>query len=229
MTTKSAAIRPIRSYVTRSGRLTDSQRNAIENYWYSHVIEFRNELMELSAFFPQSSPITLEIGFGMGASLLKMAQQEPRRNFLGIDVHRPGIGKVLHEIVANDIRNLKLVCHDAKEFLEFGLSEKCLDRVLIFFPDPWPKKRHHKRRLIQTEFIDLLSSKLIKGGTLHLATDWSPYAESMLEILEANSCLRNKFGAGVYWEKPDRPSTKFEIRGKRLGHTIWDLLFIKTT
>lgn len=219
--------RPVRSYVVRSGRLTDSQRKAIAAHWDSHVIEFNNETLDLETLFPQAAPLTVEIGFGMGGSLLSMTQQDRQTNFLGIEVHKPGLGKVLHEIEANGLHNLKLICHDAKDVFEHGLGDNSLDRINIFFPDPWPKKRHHKRRLIQPEFVSLLSSKLKSEGSLHLATDWEPYAEHMLEVLEACPSLYNKMGEGSFWGNPARPPTKFEARGRRLGHGVWDLLFAK--
>ncbi|NKB34617.1 MAG: tRNA (guanosine(46)-N7)-methyltransferase TrmB [Pseudomonadales bacterium] len=220
--------RPVRSYVIRSGRLTDSQRKALDTHWDAHVVEFKNHSLDLDKLFPQSGSISLEIGIGMGASLLAMAQQEPNTNFLGIEVHKPGIGKVLHEIESIGLNNLKLICHDAKEVIETGIANQSIDRLLILFPDPWPKKRHHKRRLVQPQFVELLASKLKQEGVLHLATDWEPYAEHMMEVLEANPSLKNEMGTGKYWEQPQRPATKFEARGKRLGHGVWDLLFTKT-
>ena len=220
--------RPVRSYVIRSGRLTESQRKAIESYWDDYVIEFNNQALDLNSLFPQLAPVSLEIGFGMGSSLLTMAHQEPDKNFLGIEVHRPGIGKVLHEIESLGLKNLKLICHDATEVIEQNILDNSLERILILFPDPWPKKRHNKRRLVQTEFVEKLTSKLQPEGLLHLATDWQPYAEQMLEVLEASANLINHNGAGCYWQNPERPPTKFEARGKRLGHGVWDLLYRKS-
>lgn len=219
--------RHVRSYVVRSGRLTGLQRKAIERHWKSHVVDFSNQSLNLAALFSRAAPVTVEIGFGMGASLINMAQQEPLRNFLGIEVYKPGIGKVLHEIENRGINNLKIICRDAIDVFRFGLNDKSLDRILIFFPDPWHKKRHQKRRLIQTDFVEILSSKLTKDGVLHLATDWEPYAEQMKQVIEASPFFKNKIGGGCYWLNPDRPSTKFEERGKRLGHNVWDLLFVK--
>jgi tRNA (guanine-N7-)-methyltransferase len=220
--------RPVRSYVIRSGRLTESQRKAIESYWGDYVVEFIQQPLDLNSLFPQEAPVSLEIGFGMGSSLLTMAQQAPEKNFLGIEVHRPGIGKVLHEIEALGLKNLKLICHDAKDIIEQNILDNSLERILILFPDPWPKKRHNKRRLIQTEFVEKLSSKLQPQGVIHLATDWQPYAEHMLEVLEASASLQNHNGVGSYWQSAERPPTKFEARGKRLGHGVWDLLFRKS-
>ena len=217
--------RPIRSYVIRSGRLTDSQRKAIESYWESYVVEFNNESLDPNKLFEKPQKLTVEIGFGMGDSLLEMAKQSPDQNFLGIEVHQPGVGKLLNGIVENKLTNIKLICHDAREILEIGLPDNCIDRLLLFFPDPWHKKRHNKRRLVQPEFIELLLKKLNKTAELHFATDWQAYAEHMMEVLEGNPSLENILGVQNYWPGPDRPITKFEKRGQRLGHGVWDLRF----
>lgn len=219
--------RPIRSFVIRGGRLTDSQRKAIETYWQEYVIEYDGEKLDLDKLFPQAAPLTIEIGFGMGDSLLEMAAASPEQNFLGIEVHKPGVGKLLHGITERGLTNLRVICHDAKEVLAHCLDRQSVQRFLIFFPDPWHKKRHNKRRLVQTEFVNQLTELLVPGGKLHLATDWQPYAEHMLEVLEADPVLINSNGAGQYWESPDRPETKFERRGQRLGHGVWDLLYYK--
>lgn len=219
--------RPIRSYVIRSGRLTDSQRRAIEDHWSDYVIDYSSAKLDWTTHFDQQKPLTVEIGFGMGDSLLEMASAETDRNFLGIEVHKPGVGKLIHGAQQAELSNLKLMCHDAVEVLEHCFEKESIERVLIFFPDPWHKKRHNKRRLIQPEFVSLLSSKLKPGGQLHLATDWEPYAEHMLEVLEQDSTFENQCGVGQYWEQPARPPTKFERRGKRLGHGVWDLLYQK--
>ena len=221
--------RPIRSFVIRSGRTTDSQRKALNEHWDDYVIPFEPKPLEVSRHFPASDQLTVEIGFGMGDSLLEMARQEPASNFLGIEVHRPGVGKLLHGITEHQIENLKIICHDATEVLADCFAEQSIDRILVFFPDPWPKKRHHKRRIIQAPFVSLLASRLKPGGKLHLATDWEQYAEHMMEVLEQESALTNVFGAGNFYADPDRPATKFENRGRRLGHGVWDLLFEKTS
>ena len=221
--------RPIRSYVIRSGRLTNSQQKAIDEYWSDSVIPYTGELLDIENIFNDTLPITLEIGFGMGTSLTKMACEDSRSNFLGIEVHKPGIGKTLHGINSFKIKNLKLICHDAIEVFHNSLADHSLDRVLIFFPDPWPKKRHHKRRLIQVEFMTLIAQKLKPNAYLHLATDWKPYAEHMIEVLESLSFFTNAIGSYQYWEQPERPETKFEKRGKSLGHGVWDLLYKKST
>jgi tRNA (guanine-N7-)-methyltransferase len=219
--------RPIRSYVIRSGRLTTSQRKALEDYWKLHGVEFQSKLFEFDAIFEQSNNLIIEIGFGMGDSLLEMAATNPQQNYLGIEVHKPGIGKLLHGIASHGLRNLKIVCHDAREVLSDCLQDESIQQVQIFFPDPWPKKRHHKRRLIQPKFIQLLVGKLNSSGTIHLATDWQAYAEHMMEVLQSNNQLQNCEGEGCYWANPERPDTKFENRGRKLGHGVWDLLFTK--
>lgn len=221
--------RPIRSYVIRSGRLTNAQRKAIDSYWAEHVVEFKNERIDPGSIFPLPQKLTVEIGFGMGDSLLEMAKLNPDLNFLGIEVHQAGVGKLLNGIAENQLTNLKIICHDAKEVLQSGLPDHCIDRLLLFFPDPWHKKRHNKRRLVQAEFLELLLKKLIPGADIHFATDWQPYAEHMLEVLQDNTEIENTKGENGYWLEPDRPVTKFERRGKRLGHGVWDLLFrVKT-
>ena len=225
--TSSSSERPIRSFVIRSGRTTDSQRKALSEHWDDHVIPFEAKPLDLSGALPASDQLTVEIGFGMGDSLLEMAQQDPAMNFLGIEVHRPGVGKLLHGIAEHDVKNLKIMCHDATEVLAECFPEQSIDRILVFFPDPWPKKRHHKRRIIQKPFLSLLASRLKPGGQLHLATDWEQYAEHMMEVLEQESALTNVFGPGSFYPDPARPATKFENRGRRLGHGVWDLLFAR--
>ena len=219
--------RPIRSYVIRSGRITNSQRQAIRRLWDDNVIHFSGDLLDLGEIFQNSLPVTVEIGFGMGSSLIDMAHKDSTTNFLGIEVHKPGIGKVLKDIEIRRIKNLKLICHDAVEVFNNALENKTLDRVLVFFPDPWPKKRHAKRRIIQPKFVANISDKLKSNGCLHLATDWSPYAEHMIEVLNKIPSLSNAIAPKVFWENPLRPETKFERRGKLLGNEIWDLLYRK--
>lgn len=217
--------RPVRSYVIRSGRLTDAQRKAIDSYWSQYVIEFNKSTIDFNSIFQIPQKLTVEIGFGMGDSLLEMARQSPDTNFLGIEVHQPGVGKLLNGIAEHRLSNLKIIYHDAREVLQSGLPDHCIDKLLLYFPDPWHKKRHNKRRLVQTEFIKLLLHKLKAGAELHFATDWQAYAEQMMEVLQGNSQLENVNGAEAYWTTPDRPVTKFEKRGQRLGHGVWDLQF----
>lgn len=217
--------RPIRSYVLRSGRLTDSQRNALDTHWDKHVIDYDGKQLQLGEIFTNNNPVTLEIGFGMGGSLLQMALDQPSRNFVGIEVHKPGVGKILQGIADAEITNLKIICHDAKEVLANSLADNSIDRLQLFFPDPWPKKKHNKRRIVQTEFIRSFLAKIRSGGHIHLATDWQAYAEHMMEVMSAIPEIENTAGKGKYWDNPERPVTKFETRGIRLGHGVWDLLF----
>jgi len=217
--------RPLRSYVIRASRTTDSQRKALAEHWDKHVLPFEGGLLELDSAFPDTQPLTVEIGFGMGDSLLAMAAAEPQCNFLGIEVHQPGVGKLLAGLERHSLGNVKVVSHDAREVLITGLAPHSIDRLLIFFPDPWPKKRHHKRRLVQPGFMQLVASRLKPDGVVHLATDWEHYAQQMLEVIEADSDFENVNGAGSFWPAPKRPETKFERRGVRLGHGVWDLLF----
>jgi tRNA (guanine-N7-)-methyltransferase len=213
--------------VIRSGRLTTSQRKAFESYWPVYGIEYSANPLSLDTLFENKSDIVLEIGFGMGDSLLEMATLTPSVNFLGIEVHKPGIGKLLHGIAREGINNLKVINHDAKEVLQHCLQDHTLSKIQIFFPDPWHKKRHNKRRLIQDDLVNLMASKLFSGGELHLATDWEPYAEHMLEVLDRCVMLKNKAGSGQYSSAGERPVTKFEMRGRKLGHGVRDLLYIK--
>ncbi len=221
------APRPIRSYVIRGGRLTASQRKAIDAHWKDYVIEYQEQILELESVFQNKSDLVLEIGFGMGDSLLEMATSTPSKNFLGVEVHKPGIGKLLQGISRNGLINLRVISHDAKEVLLNCLKDESLCKIQIFFPDPWHKKRHYKRRLIQDDFVTLLARRLKSGGELHLATDWEPYAEHMLEVLDRCESLQNKNGIGQYSAIGDRPVTKFEKRGKKLGHGVRDLLYYK--
>lgn len=220
--------RPIRSYVIRGGRLTDSQRKAIDQHWQEYVIDYQQQSLPWDELFPQPAPLTVEIGFGMGDSLLAMAEADPATNFLGIEVHKPGVGKLIHGLVEKQLSNVRIMCHDATEVVQHCMENGAIDRFLIFFPDPWHKKRHHKRRLIQAPLVSLLANRLHKGGSIHLATDWQNYAEHMLDVMEAEPTLSNANGPNQYWPNPSRPETKFERRGQRLGHGVWDLLYKKS-
>lgn len=219
--------RPIRSYVIRASRYTDAQKVAIDQHWDDYVIAYEPRLFPSEELFGNSNPLTVEIGFGMGDSILEMAAANPQINFLGIEVHKPGVGKLLHGVVEQNLSNVKVFCHDAKEILAHCLPPASIARLLIFFPDPWHKKRHNKRRLVQTDFITQQLPLLADGGRIHLATDWEPYAEHMVEAMEAVEGIENLNGAGQFWQQPDRPETKFERRGIRLGHGVWDLLYAK--
>ncbi len=220
------AHRPIRSFVLRHGRMTVAQRRAWEAGWARLGIDFSGQPLDFDALFGRPGPRVLEIGFGMGHSLAAMAAAAPDSNFLGIEVHRPGVGKLLHLVQEQGLGNVRVLCHDAVEVLRDGIAPDSLDTLQVFFPDPWHKKRHHKRRLIQPPFVELAASRLRPGGRLHLATDWEHYAEQMLEVLSACPLLENTAEAGGYAPRPaHRPLTKFEQRGERLGHGVWDLVF----
>ena len=220
--------RPIRSFVLRHGRMTAAQRRAYDTGWERFGIDFTGRPLDFDALFGRPGPRVLEIGFGMGHSLAEMAAAAPDSNFLGIEVHRPGVGKLLHLVQEQGLTNVRVLCHDAVEVLRDGIEPGSLDTLQVFFPDPWHKKRHHKRRLIQPPFVELAASRLRPGGRLHLATDWENYAEQMLEVLSACPLLENTVAGGGYAPRPaHRPLTKFEQRGERLGHGVWDLVFQK--
>lgn len=217
----------IRSFVRREGRLTKGQQRAFDELLPIWGIELSEQELSLASLFEREAPVHLEIGFGMGQSLLQMAAQQPQNNFIGIEVHRPGVGALLAGIEQQQLTNIRVCNADAVEVLQQMIPDASLAAVYIFFPDPWHKKRHNKRRLIQPEFVKLLCKKLQSDGVLHAATDWQEYAEQMLQVLQAEPKLINMAAHG-YSEKPDyRPLTKFELRGKKLGHGVWDLLFKK--
>lgn len=219
-------LRKVRSFVLREGRLTRGQERALEELWPRFGIDYAAQTTAPSALFGREAPLVLEIGYGMGASLLAMAKAESEKNFLGIEVHTPGVGALLMGIEEHALSNLRTLHHDAVEVLEHMLPDASLDRVQLYFPDPWHKKRHHKRRIVQPAFVALLVRKLKPGGLLHFATDWENYAQWMLEVLSAEPALENLSPTGDYMPPPSwRPHTKFEARGERLGHGVWDLLF----
>jgi tRNA (guanine-N7-)-methyltransferase len=220
--------RRIRSFVLRQGRLTKGQAHALETQWPAYGVEYASQGIDLNALFGRNdSKKILEIGFGMGDATAKIAQTLPDCDFLAVEVHTPGVGSLLKRIEELALTNIHILQHDAVEVLQNMLAEESLDGVHIFFPDPWHKKRHHKRRLIQAEFVKLLCSKLKTGAYIHVATDWQEYAEWVLEVLNAEPQLKNT--AESYAEKPSyRPLTKFENRGIKLGHGVWDLVFLKS-
>ncbi|WP_237067857.1 tRNA (guanosine(46)-N7)-methyltransferase TrmB [Microbulbifer guangxiensis] len=216
----------IRSYVIRAGRMTEGQRRAFDTYWGTYGLSLFDGPLDPVATFGREAPLVLEIGFGMGDSLLAMAEAEPDKDFIGIEVHPPGVGRLINNAGKMGVRNLRVYMADAVDVLNDCISDDLLDRFQLYFPDPWHKKKHHKRRIVQPEFIRLLCSKLKSGGLMHLATDWENYAEHMLEVLEAEPALENTAGVGQYAPRPEfRPETKFERRGQRLGHGVWDLLY----
>ncbi|MHB1813222.1 MAG: tRNA (guanosine(46)-N7)-methyltransferase TrmB [Steroidobacteraceae bacterium] len=219
--------RAVRSFVTRAGRITTAQERALLSLWPSYGIEPAG-MLDLDALFGRSAPRSVEIGFGNGENLLALAALHPERDYLGIEVHRPGVGRLLLALAALDLKNVRVICRDTVEVLEQHLPPACLDEVLVLFPDPWPKKRHHKRRLIQGPFVSALTAHLRRGATLHLATDWGPYAEQMLAVLTAEPRLRNLAPQGGFVPRPPgRPQTRFERRAERLGHRVWDLAFTR--
>lgn len=218
------ATRAIRSYVLRQGRVSKAQRRACETLLPRFGIPFRAEPLDLDRVFGRSAPKVLEIGFGMGETTTAIAEAHPETDFLGIEVHTPGVGSLLREIDARQLTNIRIVQHDAVEVLGQMISPGSLDGMHVFFPDPWPKKRHHKRRLIQPAFVSLAASRLKPGGYLHIATDWQEYAEQILSVLSAEPALENT--APGYAARPaHRPQTKFERRGIGLGHGVWDVVF----
>lgn len=218
--------RTIRSFVVRAGRITEGQRRALDELWPIYGVEFSPELLDLDRLFGRTAPRVIEIGFGSGENLAAMAAAHPERDYLGIEVHPPGVGRLLLQVQKLGLTNIRVSNHDAVEVLEQQIPERSIDEVLILFPDPWHKKRHHKRRLIQPPFVEMLSKRLKAGGIVHLATDWQHYAEQMLEVLSACERLENLSPDGTYVPRPaHRPPTRFEKRGERLGHEVWDLAF----
>ncbi|SES63092.1 tRNA (guanosine(46)-N7)-methyltransferase TrmB [Thorsellia anophelis] len=219
-------LRKVRSFVRRQGRLTNGQENALKQFWPVHGVEYQKEPLDLTRLFNNDANVTLEIGFGMGNSLVAMASENRDQNFLGIEVHLPGVGACLHLANETNLSNLKVMCHDAIEVLENMIPNHSLHMIQLFFPDPWHKARHHKRRIVQTEFLNLIHQKLLKNGVFHMATDWEPYAQWSLEFLTQHPQFTNLSTTQDYVPRPEsRPVTKFEQRGTKLGHGVWDLMF----
>lgn len=220
-------MRTVRSFVLRQGRLTRGQEQAIESVWPVYGIERGETSLEMEGLFGRVAPITLEIGFGNGVSLAEMANNSPKKDFIGIEVHRPGVGRLLHLINEQNLSNVRVMDDDAVEIIKNRIPESSLSCVQLFFPDPWHKKRHNKRRIVQPDFVALIASRLEVGGVFHLATDWEPYAEHMAEVMEASDEFVS-LSEMPFSTKPDeRPVTKFERRGLKLGHGVWDLLYKK--
>lgn len=216
----------IRSFVVRAGRMGTGQQRALVELAPRYVLPAEGGLLDYAATFGRQAPVVLEIGFGMGDATAQVAAQLPGTDFIGVEVHPPGVGALLQRIEERQLRNLRIFQHDAVEVLRDRIAPASLAGVHIWFPDPWHKKRHHKRRLIQPAFVATLVQHLAPGGYLHCATDWQPYAEQMLEVLSAEPGLRNT-AAGYAPQPAWRPGTKFERRGVNLGHGVWDLLFSK--
>jgi len=228
-THESKPLRKIRSFVRREGRLTKGQQRALDELYPIHgLTPVANEVLHFDTVFGNDHAVHLEIGIGNGQTLVSMASAYPQNNYLGIEVHRPGVGNALLQIEKTGLKNVRLICDDAVEVLKNHIPDQSLNAVYIFFPDPWHKKRHHKRRLVQVDFINLLVTKLVPGGILHMATDWEDYAQHMLQVMKDVKGFSNVAGAGQFSDKPEyRPLTKFEQRGLRLGHGVWDLVFTR--
>jgi tRNA (guanine-N7-)-methyltransferase len=228
MSEKQQQQRPIRSYVLRQGRLTPGQRGAFERLWPAWGIDVHaGQLLRPQELFGNDRPVIVEIGFGNGESLLQYALHHPQINYLGIEVHRPGVGHLLLKIEETGVRNIRIICDDAAAMLK-ALPNDSLAGVMLFFPDPWHKKKHHKRRILQPDFIAEIARLISDQGIFHAATDWEDYARQMLQTLSRSSRFENLAGEGNFSQRPaERPLTKFEQRGQRLGHGVWDLLFRK--
>lgn len=219
----------IRSFVIRAGRITVGQKNAFDKYWPAMGLSLFNGPIHPDVVFGRQAPLVLEIGFGMGDSLLEMVANEPDKNFIGIEVHPPGVGRLISTASQQGLSNLRVYMADAMDVLEDCIPDGSIDRLQLYFPDPWHKKKHNKRRIVQPAFIQKLRPKLKTGGVLHMATDWQPYAEHMLEVMNSATGFATDFTETGFAPRPDyRPVTKFEKRGERLGHGVWDLLFRKT-
>ena len=221
--------RTIRSFVLRQGRLTRGQERAFGLFWPHFGIDYRPEPLDLAALFGNDNPVHLEIGFGNGESLAAMARDNPAVNYIGIEVHNPGVGHLLMKLDEYGCSNVRVCRHDAIEVLRDMIPDGGMSCVYLFFPDPWHKKRHHKRRIVQPDFLRLLAHKIRPGGFFHAATDWENYAEHMLEALKDSPDFRNTASGSDFVPRPAyRPLTKFEQRGLRLGHGVWDLIFERT-
>jgi tRNA (guanine-N7-)-methyltransferase len=221
--------RAIRSFVIRGGRATVAQQRALDELWPRYGIEFNPAGIDLNQTFGRSAPRMLEIGFGAGEALLHFAQRHPELDCIGVEVHKPGVGHLLLGAAAAGLQNVRVICHDAVEVLQQQLAPGSIELIHIFFPDPWHKKRHHKRRLIQPALVELLARVLAIGGTLRLATDWEHYAMQMREVIDASASFVNESDTGFVARNEERPLTRFERRGHRLGHGVWDLSYRRVT
>lgn len=219
-------MRRVRSFVLRMGRMTSGQERALSELWPSFGVEFLPSPIDLDAIFGRPAPRMIEIGFGMGEALVQFAQMHPEMNCLGIEVHRPGAGHLLLQMQSQQLNNIRVSCHDAVEVLTHQIPEGSIDAIHIFFPDPWHKTRHHKRRLIQPSFADVMAKVLKPGGVVRLATDWQDYANHMRSVLDVHSQFDNVAGDAGFVARPEhRPLTRFERRGHRLGHGVWDMTY----
>jgi tRNA (guanine-N7-)-methyltransferase len=221
-------VRPIRSFVLRGGRLTDGQQRAMDELLPRYNADPGEGQLNFHALFGNRRPVVLEIGFGNGDATWQMASQSPEENFLALEVHQPGVGHLLLKLEEHQISNVRVACVDGVAFMRQAIPDHSLEGFRLYFPDPWPKKRHHKRRIIQKDFVELLAQKIAVGGIVHLATDWQNYAEHMLEVLQGNPDFENLSESSEYCPRPSwRPLTKYEKRGQKLGHGVYDLLFLR--
>ncbi|MFV9615493.1 MAG: tRNA (guanosine(46)-N7)-methyltransferase TrmB [Gammaproteobacteria bacterium] len=220
--------RPIKSFVLRQGRLTGAQQHALDKHWLTYGIDFSEQVLSFNKLFNKQNEVIVEIGFGNGESLLQQAKNQPETNFIGIEVHGPGVGHLIHLANSENIHNIKIIRHDAVEVLKHQLADNSLLQLQLFFPDPWHKKRHQKRRIINPAFIQLAHKKLKTGGFFHMATDWQHYAEQMLAEMDTAEGFLNTSGSGNYAKNQGaRCESKFERRGLKLGHGVWDLIYEK--
>lgn len=219
--------RPIRSFAIRSGRMTDAQRQSLDKNKAQWALTLGKQKVTSKAIFNNEHPLTVEIGFGMGDSLVEMALASPTTNFIGIEVHQAGVGRLLRLVEKNQLSNVRIYCDDAVQVFTQDIGDNVIDRINIYFPDPWHKTKHRKRRLIQESFLTLISPRLKPGGLLHVATDWQPYAKHVLNTLQGNASFENIADSALYVDPQDygRPETKFERRGVKLGHGVWDMVF----
>jgi tRNA (guanine-N7-)-methyltransferase len=220
--------RPIRSFVLRQGRMSDAQKRAFELHWPKFGLDYSGTVRDFDAEFGRRAERVLEVGFGNGEQLHFAGGNEPARDFIGVEVHGPGVGRVLNALAADELSNVRVYQHDAVEVLREEVADGSLDEVRIYFPDPWHKKKHNKRRLVNAQFVSMICTKLRVGGQLHLATDWENYAEQMWDVCEAEPRLRNLGGARAAVPRPEwRRQTHFETRGQKLGHGVWDLVYAR--
>jgi tRNA (guanine-N7-)-methyltransferase len=216
----------VRSFVLRGGRLTEGQKRALADLWPRFGIEEGGGMLDLPRLFGNPGAVILDIGFGNGESTWQMARGRPDENYLGVEVHRPGVGHLLLKIEEHKLENIRIACADAVEFLRLRIPDHALAEARLYFPDPWPKQRHHKRRIVQPGFVSLLAKKLAPGSVLHMATDWAPYAEHMLSVLASSDEFENLSTSGEYCPRPNwRAGTRYESRGRKLGHQVHDLIF----
>ena len=219
-------LRKIQSFVRRSGRISKAQSIGLNEIWHDYGVDLNEKKLDFNKLFLSKNNVTLEVGFGNGDSLLEMAIDQPNQNFLGIEVYEAGVGRLINEANKNKLSNLKIIKDDAVEVLTNNILDNSISHFQLFFPDPWHKKKHHKRRIVQISFLDILSKKLKKDGVVHIATDWENYAEHIMELLESHSHFKNCAGDHMYSLRPkNRPLTKFENRGQKLGHGVWDIIF----